>query len=223
MRPDLLNTLILGAAFLVVFGLAEVLHRYLHVKAEYTRKFVHIVSGLITLLFPLFINNQWFVLLLCSSFALLLWSSLRFKMLPSIHAVGRQTLGSFVYPAAVYGCYLVYNHYNKYLYFYEPILVLAICDPLAALIGKKWGVRKYNTGSEQKSWIGSAAFFAAAVVINLMLFISLSQMPLVQIILFSLASALLAAAAEGLSRNGMDNITVPGISLLMLVLISGSL
>src|SRR5436309_2598679 len=121
MSPEIINTVILAASFLCVFGMAELGYHYWKIPAEATRKFVHIASGLITLLFPLLIVDPWYVLFLCASFALILIVSIYTGLLPSINAVGRQTFGSLIYPGAVFVCYLVYFYEGKLIYFYLPI------------------------------------------------------------------------------------------------------
>jgi dolichol kinase len=220
MSKEIIATAILAVVFLAVFGLAELMHRALKVRAEMSRKFVHITSGIITLAFPLVLHSPWPVLFLCGSFAFILWASLRWNMLPSIHAVDRHTLGSYVFPAAVFGCYLAYYYYRQYIYFYEPILILAICDPIAALFGKKWQLGKYQVGSNHKTIMGSGAFFVFAFVINFVLFGFLGNMSLQEVILYGMISALLGATAEAVSQKGLDNITVPAVCLLLLILVN---
>lgn len=56
------NTLYLAAAFLGLFGIAEWLFVTYKPQAEYTRKFVHIGTGLLSLLFPLLLTSVWSVL-----------------------------------------------------------------------------------------------------------------------------------------------------------------
>src|SRR4051794_39802502 len=99
----------LAAAFLLLFAAAEIIYRRGGVKAEYTRKMVHIGTGLLTLLFPLYLNEAWQVILLCSSFLLILILSLKFNWLPSINKVGRKTAGSWLYPIVVVFTFLFYQ------------------------------------------------------------------------------------------------------------------
>jgi phytol kinase len=221
MNREILNTAILAASFLAVFGFAELGYHYFKFPAEATRKFVHITSGLLTLLFPLLIGNQWYVLFLCASFAVILIISMSTGLLPSINNVGRQTFGSLIYPAAVFGCYLVYNHRGNLIYFYLPILILAFCDPLAALAGRRWGKRKYRIGNETKSFEGSLAFFLGACLISMILFKTMSDFALISVVLCSLIVAFFSALAEGLSRKGLDNITIPGIVLILMLFLFG--
>ncbi len=107
MSNNIFNTIWLACSFLVLFGIAEFLYHKIKVKADYTRNLVHVGTGFLTFLFPVLLNNHWWVLLLCSSFAGLLLISLKLNLLKSINAIGRQSVGSLAFPVVVYSCYLV--------------------------------------------------------------------------------------------------------------------
>lgn len=220
MNLDLWNCIYLSALFLSLFGVGELLYHKFGVKAELTRKWSHIGTGILTLLFPIMLSSHWYVLLMCSSFALILITSLRLKLLPSINAVERETLGSILYPVSVYLCFLSMS-FSKvgYTGFYLPILSLALADPAAALVGKKWGKRKYTLFNHTKSYIGSAA---CAVVASVLCFTALrNQWPessFAFVLCFSLAYALIIALAEAISTKGWDNFTIPIAGLIALQL-----
>ncbi len=221
MKTEIINTILLSASFLALFIIAECLYHFFHVKVELTRKLVHAGTGFLTLLFPIVLNNQWLVLLLCVSFALILLLSLRLKLLKSINAIDRISSGSLVYPISVYGCYLVFNFSQDYIYFYLPILILAICDPVAALTGKKWPMGKYKVGNDNKTLMGSAMFFISALLLCSLLFLLLnSGISFSQLIAMSFLIALISSITEAFSRNGYDNITIPLSVLLSLVILN---
>src|ERR1051325_2465256 len=123
MNTSMINVLLLATAFLLLFGIGELLYYVLKVKVEISRKFVHIATGFITLLFPLLLHNHWYVLLLCSSFCAILLLSQHFQLLKSINAIDRDSFGSISYPISVYGCFLAFTVYHSYLFFYLPILI----------------------------------------------------------------------------------------------------
>ncbi len=212
MNTNILNTIILGAFFLVVFGIAELLYHKANIKVELTRKFVHIGSGLIALLFPIMLGNHWCVLFLSTSFLIILALSSKYKMLQSINGISRYSVGSLAFPIAIYLCYVAFDYYESRMLFYLPILILALCDPLAALAGKRWPLGKYSNAKESKTLMGSSIFFVSAVVITLLLMYLLhdnTHHP----ILAALFVALAATCTEAVSKNGYDNINVPIIVL----------
>src|SRR5438309_317623 len=111
MSKEILNTIILASSFLALFGVAEVLYHFFKVRAEFTRKIVHVGTGLLSLLFPLMLSNHWYVLFLCASFGLILVLSLKFNLLKSINAIDRESVGSLAYPVSVYCSYLAFDYY----------------------------------------------------------------------------------------------------------------
>jgi phytol kinase len=218
MKTEIINTLILAASFIALFIIAEWLYHFLNIKVELTRKLVHLGTGLLTLLFPPLLDNHWLVLLLCTSFALILLLSLRFRFLKSVNAIDRKSYGSLAYPVSVYICYLAFNVHRQYICFYLPIVILAICDPLAALTGKRWPIGKYKAGKDNKTLMGSGMFLISAMLVCFSLFfllhIPVSSFRLVTISFFI---ALVSCITEAISRNGYDNLTIPVSVLLMLI------
>jgi phytol kinase len=222
MRTDIINTAILAVSFLTLFGLGELLYRMFHVKAELTRKLAHFGTGFITLLFPIILKNHWWVLFLCASFALLLLVSLRYSFLPSINNINRKSYGSLCYPLAVYTTYLAYDYLGQqYFYFYIPILVLAICDPIAALTGKKWPIGKFSIGNETKSYMGTLCFFLTASLLVIVV-LQLNRIPwhFTKQISMSLILASTTAIAEALTKKGMDNFTIPTVATITLYIVT---
>lgn len=220
LKTDVINMIVLSGLFLALFGAAEFLYHVLKWQAEWTRKIVHFGTGFLTFLFPLMLRNQWFVLILCSTFAVLLILSLRFKWFPSINAIDRYSIGSLAYPISVYSCYLVFSYLDKnYIYYYLPILILAICDPLAALFGKRWPYGKFKVGEDYKTLVGSFTFLISAIVLTLFFFYwSQIERTTIELLFHSLLIALLATIAEALSKRGFDNITIPASVLGTLIL-----
>lgn len=222
MGANVVNTLILAGCYLALFALGELLYHVFKVKAEITRKFVHAGTGLLALLFPLLLNSHWWVLLLCATFALILLCSLRFNWLQSINAIDRKSVGSLAYPVAVYGCYLSYSYQgHQLIYYYLPIMVLAISDPLAALCGRKWPWRPYRIAGASKTLIGSLVFFISAFLIVLLSWrhVYLSRFDTGNVLAFAFI-ALLATIAEAISRDGYDNVSIPFTVILGLFLTS---
>lgn len=221
MNASLLNTAYLAGAFLALFGSAEVLYHRFKLSAEITRKYVHIVTGLLTLLFPILIRNHWLVLALCGSFLIILQLSLRFNKLPSINGVTRVSKGSILYPIVVYGCYLVFHQYGTLALFYIPILILAISDPIAALVGKTWPKFPFTTFGHKKTLSGSLAFFLAAIAICLLVVFLDGSYHVQNTWLLAGAIAVITTLAEAVSHKGYDNLTIPASALLVLLLING--
>ncbi len=215
------SMLALSGAFLGLFALAEWLHRAKGMNAETTRKVVHVGTGLLALLFPVVLYSHWQVLALCGVFALLLLISIRYGLLPSVNAIRRKSYGSIGYPAAVYISFLAFSYFGRqYAYYYLPVLVLAICDPLAAYVGRRTRFRPYRVGKGViKTVGGSLAFFTASVLVTAGVYAYLQEFPRPgEFCGLALAVGGLATLAEAISRKGLDNVTIPAAVLLGMII-----
>ena len=222
MKQVMLAPLLLACCFLALFAAAEWLYHRRKVKAEWTRKLVHAGTGIITLLFPLWLHSHWQVLFLCGSFLLVLLASLRFRMLPSINAIDRFSVGSILYPVAVYGCFLVFQFaQHGLIVFYLPMLILAICDPVAAFAGKRFPFGAYRIWGCRKTCAGSCAFLFTAVLLTAgMVFAFDESRPVLQshpglLVLVPLCATL----SEAIGVKGWDNLTNPASVALTLIFV----
>ena len=214
MNSNIINTIYLALAYSLLFTSAEFLYHKLKIRADITRKYVHIVTGLLTLLFPPLIGNHWLVLILCGSFFFILLLSLKFDLLPSINKIKRPTLGSIFYPVVVFLCYLAYEHRNHNLiYFYLPVLTLAICDPVAEFVGKTYKLGKYKIHGHTKTLIGSTGFFVSSFILSMILVIYLSNKDIISALPFVICIAFTTTIAESLAWKGYDNLTIPAIAM----------
>ncbi len=227
MNTEYKNIILLGTAFLLLFVGAELLYRKFKVKAEYTRKIVHVGTGLLTLLFPILLSNHWSVLFLCGSFLIILLLSLKYNFLPGINAIDRVSYGSIAYPIIVFICYLVWEQVEKplagdrtpYSFFYLPILIMALADPAAALVGKAYPYGVFKWGGEKKSFAGSFAFFCVAFIISIIFFFNSSGFPIITSLIYAFILAIISAFIEVVSRNGLDNLTIPLAVLIVLYIL----
>ncbi len=216
-NQQLINTAILAVGYLILFASAEVLYHKFKVKAEITRKIVHLSTGIISLLFPPMLGNHWLVLGLCFSFLIILLSSLKFKLLPSINAVERTTRGSIIYPFIVYGAFLVLDYYDDMIFYYIPILILALADPVAGLLGKKIPKGEYTIFNNTKTLTGSFAFFVTAFAIALFFLFLFSEKEAAGLFIVAFLVSVFTAFAEAISHKGYDNLTIPATATVVLV------
>ena len=69
MRKEIITILVVTGALLIILGIGELIHRIFPLRPEFSRKSVHLLSGLIALSFPYLIHSHWFVLLLAGGFS----------------------------------------------------------------------------------------------------------------------------------------------------------
>ena len=203
--------------FIGLLAIAEWWRYRFHVEMEWTRKLVHLGGGLVCLLLPFVIQSHWTVLILAISMGAIFLFSRRWGMLQSIHAIERTSRGTEYYPIVVYLLFLMSQTMPSHeapWKFVICILVLAMSDSTAALVGMRYGRIKFYIEDEQKSLAGSTAFYVVTLVVVLIpLFIwqPLSGDPSAWLhyVLAVNLIALLVTCFELVSLQGRDNLFVP--------------
>lgn len=216
-------TFIFFIAFLLLLTFNEMVYRRLMLKGEITRKFAHFTSTLSTITFPYLFNDHWYVLMLAIFFFGLLFISRNKTFLKSIHDINRVSVGSYLLPAAIYITFLFSHLLNNKFLFILPMLVLAICDPVAGILGIN--LQQYNhkirifNHELQKTWLGSLSFFVSCFVISLIaLYFNLESLS-IKIFGLAFAIALVSTLAELVSWKGIDNLLIPLSVFVVLLLL----
>jgi uncharacterized protein (TIGR00297 family) len=120
---------------------------------------------------------------------------------------GRRAWGIALFPLA-FLVLLQTNLPNADLYL--AMLILAVSDPLAALVGKTVPLRRFNWTGDPKSLGGSSAFAAATLM--LLLFQApafLEGLPTPTTVFYAVLIAGLLTLAEALGSKGWDNVFIP--------------
>lgn len=201
--------LAVAAAILVVFTTAEVLRKYTTAPIEVTRKFVHIIAGLITLSFPWLFSSHVSVLILSLGFLVLLLISQRYHFLDSINGIRRKSFGSLAYPVIIYICFWVYQQKDDLLFYYLPLFIFIVSDPLAAFFGMKTKWMPYRLGKDSKTVAGSLAFLASSFLVAGSLLIFQQQFSVINALPYALLLAAGSTLTEAASPWGLDNLFVP--------------
>jgi phytol kinase len=222
----ILNQIALTFIFLVIFLLLlvfnEMVYKRLSLKGEITRKFAHFAATLSTITFPYLFTNHWYVLFLAVVFFLILFFSRVYAYLKSINDIERISAGSYILPVSIYITFLISMKLNERLYFILPMVVLAVSDPAAGILGIN--LQQYNSRISlfgyklQKTWIGSASFFISCFLICIIALYFNRQIFDLYVFWLSLLIAFVSTIAEMLSWKGTDNLFIPLSVLLVLVL-----
>lgn len=215
----------LSVLLAALFSLAEWIYHYKKVHVEVTRKMVHIGSGLLALLLPVYFQNQWWVLLMCGLVQLILVLSLNYGYLKSVNAVRRKTYGSIVFPMVIYLVYLAWYYsgsrqdqtVQSYAYFYLPILIMALCDPLATLAGTLYPLIKFR--SLNKSLGGTLAFWTLAFLLSCCILLYSHLFNTKDITWVAVFIATVASITELYSKKGLDNLFIPIAVLLAMYVV----
>lgn len=205
--------------FTLILALCESIYARLSVQPEYTRKLAHIVATLSSLLFLHHIHSHWYILFLGLVFFLLLYLTKRHKKTQSIHAVSRPTMGSYLLPIAIYLVFFLHEQLQQDIYYVLPLLILAISDPLAGIFGtfyknKTREIRLFGE-SLHKTYLGSTVFFTSSLLISYFM-LHFYAYPFGKSLYLAISIALGTTFTEMLSTRGLDNLTIPLMTILLL-------
>ncbi len=215
-------TIIFLFAFAMLLTFNEMVYRRLNLKGEITRKFAHFTATLSTITFPYLFDDHWYVLALAIVFFVLLFASRNHSYLRSIHDIDRISVGSYLLPAAIYLTFLVSHLLNDRFLFILPILVLAICDPVAGILGIN--LQQYNhqirifNKTLQKTWLGSASFFVSCFIITIIAIYFNQEKLDLKTFWLAVIIAFVSTLTEMFSWKGSDNLLIPLSVLLVLLL-----
>lgn len=206
-QREIVTALVVAGVYLLIFLVGETVKRLIPANTEISRKAVHLLSGLTALTFPYLFTSQWTVLALSVSFCAIVLITKRKGILKSIHDVERKSHGGIYYPAAVYLIFLLSS--TKPVIYCIAILVMTVSDTMAALVGGKYGVIKFDVEGNLKSLEGSLAFFFVTFLCIHLPLLLLTDIGRAESVLIACIIALLVTGFEAISLSGSDNIIVP--------------
>jgi len=121
---------------------------------------------------------------------------------------------------AIYICFYVYCSTKEQIYYFLPVLIFILCDPLAAYVGIRTKWFPYHKKADSKTFSGSLSFFVGALLLSICIFSFQHNVSAVQVIFLSLMMAMATTIVEALSPWGLDNLFVPLISMLVLQILN---
>ena len=211
---------LIGIILLLVFN--EINYRRLRLKGEITRKFAHFTATLAVVPFPYIFPSHWYVLVLALLFFVALFLTQNSKQLKSIHGIERKSIGSYLLPLAIYTTFLIADLLDDKFLFILPMLILAICDPMAAILGIN--IKEYNGRIKifghklNKTWLGSGAFLITSFITGIIALYFLRELFDFKTFWLAFVISVASTLAELISWRGSDNLTIPLSVVLMLVL-----
>ncbi len=189
---------------------------------EWRRKALHIGIGMMALTFPFYLSEAWMVL---GALGLSLLWMVSVRRVPSLarrfgcvlHDVERTSYGELYYALAIAG--LLLATFEEPLLYIIPLSILAIADAAAAIVGRAFSSRQLSGPFSGKTSLGCTTFFVVAFSICILVLGTSTQLPVLQIVLSSVAVAVVTTFVEALSRYGLDNILIPAAAWIVLKLL----
>lgn len=179
---------------------------------EVLRKGVHVGMGLVVLPFPWVFDRDWPVIVLAALACGALVATRSIGLLRRgvgtvMDGVGRESLGEIYYPISVAVLFVLSG--DTWLLYVVPILMLALADAVAALVGVRYGQVQYQTSDGIKSIEGSLAFFLVAFFSAHIPLLLLTDTGRAEAILIATILALLVMMLESVAWRGLDNLFIP--------------
>lgn len=199
---------LLGGMIGGLYGLA----RRTGLPGEATRKLLHMGMGAAMLGLPALFATVLPVVVLAvvatAALAALRWvPALRRSLGQVMHGVGRDSYGELCYPAAVAALFVLSG--GEPVLYVAPLLLLALADAAAALVGRAYGEWRYTAPDGEKTFEGSLAFAVVAVSATYLTVLLLTAAAPGTALLLALLVGLLTMLLEAVSWKGLDNLFVP--------------
>lgn len=181
-----------------------------------SRKFLHIMTGNIAFILPLFETNWVMAFIAAGPFILFTFlmspyspiESMRGKTSEAGHGLG------LVYYAITWTV-LAYVFFDHREIIAMAILAMSYGDGLASLIGIRYGERKYVVFQDTKSYVGSITMFVCTFVLLIIALVFYSIPVTSRIVVYLLCMSGVAAVVEGITPFGLDNLSVPFVTAVM--------
>lgn len=227
MSPDLAVSLakIAGSVALlaiVLWGVSR-LAKLMQLDAELSRKLIHISLGVYCLTFPLVFEEAWEVGATCG-LALVVFLAARSVAAKSLggglHAVERKSYGELLFAVSVALLFWLKDGHFVSISMHEkappgpvlyvlPILILTLCDAASALVGSRYGRRKFQIEEGSKSVEGVVVFAVTAWLLSLIAILLMTDIGRGEAVLLAFIAAVFGALLEGASWRGLDNLFIP--------------
>ena len=213
------NWLIFSASIAVIIALIILSEFFFNQKkttSNFNRKSIHILVGCFASFSPLFFSSNLPSIVLALIFILIDMVNIKYKLLKSMESINKLSLGTIFFPVS----YLIFSlfFWNYTEFFILSFLILSIADPLASIIGENLKKPKmYQVWIDKKSIEGTITFFATSFLILYFGSSFLFPYSLAYIFCFSFFIASFATIAELISARGSDNLSIPVISILLMI------
>ena len=207
-------------SILVFLFSVEIGLKYFNISQLYTRKFIHIITGLILCVVAFYLQSNLPIILFSLLYVTIdLWA-LRKGKFKSIHP-DRHSFGTLFYALSVFILALIFWSELKSLFIITNLLMI-IPDAMAALVGEQYAKAYFNPLTEKKSVIGMVTMFLLTELIIISALILFYQRSVMEVTLIALTVGIIATVSELLSIRGSDNLSVPMFSALYLYAFLGT-
>lgn len=221
MQASIIAIAIPPVLLFLVMGILSRIANSSAVARELKRKALHICIGLVALSFPLFLDTP--TMIIAALGLVVGWliavrkiAGLRRCFGSVLHDVRRKSLGEIYFATSIGGLLLLTQ--NEPIFFVIPILILTLADAFAAIVGRIFPVGPLPGIASGKTTAGCAAFFTVAFIVSFWCLESIADLQTAHALLVASVIAAVTCGAEAISRRGVDNLIVPAMAYLILLI-----
>lgn len=201
----------------IILALGEGLRRGLKLGVEFTRKFVHIGVGMVVfLLVWLFQSWQW-AIIPPLAFIVINYISYRRQIFAGMETGERGQLGTVYFPISF--AILIPLLWSMPVLLVASLMPMTWGDAFAAIIGKRFGAREFSILGHTRSLEGSLTMFVFSFIATFLALVIFAQ-PIGTSLGLAFIVAIVATIVEAFSPYGIDNLTVPLTSAVVLVFLN---
>lgn len=173
-------------------------------QREWSRKLVHIGSGAVVLIAWAFAIDRRIAVPAAATITLLAALNHRLRVLPAVEDVGRASYGTVAYGASI--TLLLWQYWPQHAATVAAgVLVMALGDGLAGLLGPLWASASWQVFGQRRSLLGTGTMAGASLIVLSGLSLAVGGPAWPQLLAIAMAATLL----EQLAVAGIDNLTVP--------------
>ena len=202
-------------SIIILLCISELTYR-LNLKSNtFNRKIIHFLIGSSASITPYIFNKSFFPIMLALIFLLINYISIKNNKLRSLKIDGIDSYGTIYFPISY--ILLTTFFWNFPSHITISMLILAISDPVASLLGKKINYNKsFNLYGDHKTYIGSSAMFISSFLISLISTSYLFNWGFQFCFIASIFIGLSSTISESISHKGSDNLSIPIITFLFI-------
>ncbi len=193
-----------AAGFVGLLVLSEAVARRWSLAPEHARKLAHVSSGLAAAALPAVLPFA-AIAAIAAGFIPFMVVSRRLQLFPLLHSAERSTHGEIYFPV---GILLVAVFVPSSVEYAFGVLVLALADAAAGLLGQAFGRRTYDLGWGRKSYLGSGVFLVTTLLLGVAAAAAIEDLS-TSVLLGVAAIAAVTTVEEAVAGGGLDNVFLP--------------
>jgi len=181
-----------------------------------SRKFLHIMTGNIAFILPLFETREMMTFVAAAPFIVVTFLMSPYSPIQRMRGKTSEAghgLGPVYY--AMTWTVLAYIFFDHRVIIAIGILAMSYGDGMASLLGTRFGKQKYHIFHDMKSYIGSIVMFVCTFLLLVVALLFYAQPVTLDVIVCLVCIAGVATLVEGVTPFGLDNLSVPFVTVVL--------